>query len=128
MIVELDVQMHSPPNSPTHDLRGASRITGGFARGHALGNVYNFADDPDIFFDQHIKSKTGKVLVYTTMGNPDDIKPIMSLKHEVSATIGPVLAKLAHRYTQIDSMFYLFIQFKMIVNYHIRVQLLCLGV
>ena len=38
-----DVQMNSPENSPPH-LRGASRTVGGFARGHALGNVVNIAD------------------------------------------------------------------------------------
>jgi hypothetical protein len=30
--------------SPTHDLQGASRITGGTSRGRALGNVFNMGD------------------------------------------------------------------------------------
>jgi len=110
--------MRSPPNSTTqhHDLHGASRVTGGFARGRAQGNVYNFADEPDIFFDQGVRPTMGKVLVYTMMGNPNDTKPIMSLKHEVCATLRPVLAKLTHRYTQIDSKFSSFMPFKMLVN------------
>jgi hypothetical protein len=98
--------MQSPPRSLSHDLQGASRITGGFARGRAYGNVFNFADEPNMFHDQPVRQNMGKVLLYMSMGNPDSMKPIMSLKHEVSLTLGPVLTKLAKRYTQIDSMFF----------------------
>ena len=38
----VDVNMTSPSSSPP--LYGSSRITGGSTRGHAVGNVFNFAD------------------------------------------------------------------------------------
>jgi hypothetical protein len=102
---EVDVQMLSPPNSPSQ-LQGASRTVGGFARGRAHGNVFNFADAPDLPPDQPLLSNKGKVLLYTTMGDPETTKPAMSLKHEVCSTIGPVLAKLGKRYTPIDRMLF----------------------
>ena len=98
--------MLSPPNSPS-GLQGASRTVGGFARGRAQGNIFNFADAPDLCPDQPLMSNKGKVLLYTTMGDPETIRPVMSLKHDVSPTIGPVLAKLGKRYTPIDSMLFL---------------------
>jgi len=98
--------MWSPPGSPSYGLQGASRITGGFARGHAQGNVFNFADGPDLFCDQLVRPKMGKVLLYTSMGDPETLKPVMSLKHDVSVMLGPILTKLAKRYTGIDSMYF----------------------
>ena len=99
--------MRSPPSSPSQGLQGASRIIGGMTRGHARGNVFNFADGPDVFFDEvDVKPKAGKVLLYTSMGDPETMKPAMSLKHEVSPTLAPVLAKLAKRYTRINSAFF----------------------
>jgi hypothetical protein len=96
--------MCSPPNSPSSGLQGASRTVGGFSRGHAQGNIFNFADASDLLPHQPLKANRGKVLLYTTMGDPETTKPVMSLKHEVSSTIGPILAKLAKRYSPIDSM------------------------
>jgi hypothetical protein len=48
----------------------------------------------------------GKVLLYTSMGDPETLKPVMSLKHDVSVMLGPILTKLAKRYTGIDSMYF----------------------
>jgi hypothetical protein len=99
--------MRSTPGSPSYGLQGASRITGGFARGHAQGNVFNFADVADVFGDQQVRPKMGKVYLYTSMGDPATLKPVMSLKHDVSATLGPILIKLAKRYTGIDSRLFI---------------------
>jgi hypothetical protein len=73
--------MASPPQSPPLQ-HGASCMTGGILCGNALGNVYNFGDCMDM------DTKPGKVIgkghVYTTHGNPEDLKPYMVLKHEVT--------------------------------------------
>ena len=98
-----DIEMHSPSS---HDLQGASRITGGTARGRAHGNVFNFADEADVFGrEDDAVAKKGKVLLYTEMGDPEKMKPTMSLKHPVILGLAPILIKLANWYTQIDSMF-----------------------
>ena len=94
----LGIQMQSPPGS---DLQGASRITGGFARGHAHGNVFNFADTIDLPSNSPEIFRKGKVLLYTTSGDVEDTKPKLSLKHNVSPTLGPILLTLKKRYSQI---------------------------
>ncbi len=98
VLIVLDVTMDSPPHSPS-DLQGASCITGGILDGQALGNVYNFADGFDLGLQQG--RATGKVLVYSTCADP---KPHMSLKHEVTSTLGPVLTNLGARYSPVKSM------------------------
>jgi hypothetical protein len=91
-----DVLMASPPR-----LQGASRTTGGILRGRALGNVYNFADHTDVVAQQG--KVIGKVHVYTTHGNPDESKPYMMLKHEVTHRLTPILKKLGNQYSPIKS-------------------------
>ena len=105
--MQIDIQMRSPPNSPSQDLQGASHIIGGTAHGRAYGNVFNFADGPDPFSNEvDVRPKPGKVLLYTSMGDPETMKAVMSLKHEVSPTLAPILGKLAKRYTRINSAFF----------------------
>ena len=100
--------MRSPPGNPSQDLQGASRIIGGTTRGRAHGNIFNFADGPDLLRDEvDVRPKGGKVFLYTSMGDLETIKPAMSLKHEVSPTLAPILAKLAKQYTRINSMFFI---------------------
>ena len=104
----MDFQMWSPPGSPSQDLQGALHIIGGTTCGRAHGNIFNFVDGPDLLWDVvDVRPKAGKVLLYSSMGNPETMKPAMSLKHEVSPTLTPVLAKLAKQYTQINSMFFI---------------------
>jgi hypothetical protein len=104
--VQIDFQMQSPPSSSSQGLQGASRIIGRTTRGHAHGNVFNFADGPDLFGDEMgVRLKVGKVLLYTSMDDPETMKPAMSLKHEVSPKLAPILAKLAKQYTRIHSAF-----------------------
>lgn len=96
----LDILMASPIDSPP-GLQGASRITGGFIRGRAHGNVYNLADPID--FDQRLGRVMGKVHVYTSHGNPNNSDPYMSLKHEVTTSLAPVLKKLGNQYSPVKS-------------------------
>jgi hypothetical protein len=93
----IDVQMHSPPDSPSRNLQGASRITGGILHGRAQGNVFNFADSVSIK-DQE-GPVMGKVLIYTTHVTPTETSPFMVLKHKVIRHLGPILNRLATRYS-----------------------------
>jgi hypothetical protein len=82
-----------------------SCITGGFTHGHAQGNVFNFADGVDLKSDPHVIYQKGKVLLYTSNGDVNVIKPKVSLKHEVTFTLGPILLMLKEKYPQIYGMF-----------------------
>ncbi|MGB8538604.1 MAG: hypothetical protein WCD57_19430 [Acidobacteriaceae bacterium] len=101
--------MISPTNSPIRPLRleGSSRVTGGFSRGHALGNVFNFADAEDVAMDNTIGSAEGKVLLYFSNQNPADVnfeaKPSASFKHEVVSTVKPVLKAISGKFSPIKS-------------------------
>lgn len=95
--------MASPPHSPPR-LHGASRTTGGILRGRALGNVFNFGDGMNV---DHQNSKVvGTVHIYTTHGNPKELKPYMTLKHEVTNHIAPILKKLGNSYSPVKSWFF----------------------
>lgn len=103
--------MLSPPTSPSQNLQGASRMTGGFTRGRALGNMFNVADAPEYEMDIDLTlSIPGKVYIYESSSeladlDPKTVKPLRVLKTDVSRTIAPVLTKLAHKYSPIRSMF-----------------------
>jgi hypothetical protein len=93
--------MISPPLSPSKNLQGASRTTGGFSCGRALGNTFNLADAPDYEMDLDISlAILGKVYIYDSTSDlmdldPKTVKPQHILKTDVSRTIAPVLTKLA---------------------------------
>jgi len=97
----LDVHMTSPPTSPSRNLQGASRTTGGFSRGRAMGNTFNYADASDIQMDLDLAlSIPAKVYLYESLNNssqvdPTKVKPHRILKIDVSNTLAPVLTKLA---------------------------------
>ena len=103
--------MISPPISPSKNLQGASRITGGFSRGRALGNTFNVADAPDYEMDLDLTlAISGKVYIYDSHSqladlDPITVKPCRILKTDVSRTFAPVLTKLAHKYSPVLSMF-----------------------
>jgi len=88
--------------SPTRDLKGASRETGGILQGHAIGNVFNFADAEDMV-DQQVPVM-GKVNVHTTHADPKVSMPYMSLKAEVTNDLAPVLQKLESHYSPVRHM------------------------
>ncbi|KAF8221490.1 hypothetical protein L208DRAFT_1531908 [Tricholoma matsutake] len=92
--------MVSPPHSPP-GRRGESCTTGGILCGHALGNVYNFGDHMDV--DDWQGKVVGKVHVYTMHGNPNESKPYMVLKHEVTNHLTPILKKLGNLYSPVKS-------------------------
>ena len=104
-IFNVDVKMSSPPNSPPN-LYGSSRMTGGVLRGHALGNVSNAADFPDV--PNVLQPIPGKVFIYTSNQNPanltiQDMKPSIFIKHNVTPLIQPVLSKVADKFSPIQS-------------------------
>jgi hypothetical protein len=78
-------------------------MTGGILRGRAQGNVFNFADATTELQNQD--SAMGKVYVYTTHGDPHTSKPYMTMKHEVTTDLAPVLEDLATRYSPVRSKF-----------------------
>ncbi|KAF8804433.1 hypothetical protein BYT27DRAFT_7107409, partial [Phlegmacium glaucopus] len=92
--------MLSPPR-----LHGSSRTTGGILRGHALGNTLNAADFDDV--SDMLHPIPGKVLVYSSNQDPanlslEDLKPTTFVKHNVTSSIRPVLAKVAEKYSPIQ--------------------------
>jgi len=90
--------LHSPPR-----LHGASHTTGGILRGQALGNIFNFGDGMNV---DHQNSKVvGTVHIYTMHGNSKELKPYMTLKHEVTNCIVPILKKLRNSYSPVKSWF-----------------------
>ena len=107
----IDIKMNSPPNSPPPPPpHGSSRMTGGVFRGHALGNAFNAADYNDaldVFYPI-----PGKVLVYSSNQDPanltiQDMKPTTFIRHDVTSSIQPILAKVADKYSPIRSKLYL---------------------
>jgi hypothetical protein len=99
--------MMSPPNSPSHNLQGASRTTGGIFRGRALGNVFNFADAANLEYQDC--PVMGKVLVYTSHTiNPSDTQSYMLLKHAVTPFLAPILRKLGERFPPLHGELYFF--------------------
>ncbi|KAF8223496.1 hypothetical protein L208DRAFT_1316507, partial [Tricholoma matsutake] len=87
---------------------------GGFTHGLALGNTFNIANAPDYEMDLDLTlSIPGKVYIYEsgsdlTNLDPNMVKPQRIVKTDVSRTIAPVLAHVAHKYSLIHSMFHQF--------------------
>lgn len=91
--------MASPPNSPSGNLQGTSRTTGGIFRGRALGNVFNHADAFDILANDKVDQK-GIVQVYASH---TDSRPLMTMKHKMTPTLAPILKALSRHYSPISS-------------------------
>lgn len=112
ILYELDVCMASPTclprselrhsMSPTVELHGASRVTGGVLRGRAYGNVFNHAD-ADGMMDFNMGPRMGRVHIFMTRADPMATKPDMVLKHEVTSKLKPILKSLARGYSPIRS-------------------------
>ena len=95
--------MESPCTSPSIDLQGASRVTGGILCGRAQGNVFNNAD-ADLTLDPGFEHHIGWVQVYTAYADPTITKPHMELKHQVTPKLTQVLRVLSHKYSPVRSM------------------------
>jgi hypothetical protein len=85
-------------------------MTGGILRGRALGNAFNAADYGDAL--DALYPITGKVLVYSSNQDPanltiQDMKPTTFIRHDVTPSIQPILAKVADKYSPIRSKLYL---------------------
>ena len=94
--------MNSPPRL---QLQGASRVTGGFSRGRALGNVFNLADAQDASLDD-LGPMMGKVFLYFSNDDPGlvdlaGVKPSGTVKCAVSRTVGPVLKTVGRKFSPI---------------------------
>ena len=96
--------MTSPPSSPPLALCGSSRTTGGSTRGHATGNVFNFADAGDDNNLETLVLRTGKVHIYNSPVNPVEVKPFHILKVDVQFSMAPVLKSIAEKWSPIESM------------------------
>ena len=96
-------------NSPPH-LRGASRVVGGIARGRALGNVFNLADASDATLDD-LGPTVGKVYLYFCNIDPGQldlasVKPSGTINCAVSPTVGPILKKIARKFSPVQGECY----------------------
>ena len=95
--------MTSPPASPPPALQGSSRTTGGTTRGHAAGNIFNFADaDPDADIEMLVP-RTGKVHLYNSLVDPLVTKPSRILKINVQTSMASVLKSIAAKWSPIES-------------------------
>jgi hypothetical protein len=118
--------MASLSNDPSQDLQGSSRVTGGSMRGHAIGNVFNFADadDPNI---NKVVPRTGKVHLYTSLVNPAQVKPARVLKINVSFSMEPVLKSIAAKWSPIQSKdnYHLYLNLTLIIAFRIQSSNIC---
>ncbi|KAF8977539.1 hypothetical protein BDQ17DRAFT_1339177 [Cyathus striatus] len=91
---ELDIIMNSPPVSPP-------RTTSGILRGNALGNHPNAADFHSAAESTTVGLVKGQVWLYMSNADPSTVMvpgvASFTLKHNLMATIGPVLKKLKDR-------------------------------
>jgi hypothetical protein len=76
-------------------------MTGGILCGRAHGNVFNFADATTTIEDQG--PVMGKVHIYREHEDPNKSKPYMTMKHEVTTKLAPVLEGLASDYSPFKS-------------------------
>lgn len=105
--INIDVEMNSPPH-----LRGASRVVGGIARGRALGNVFNLADASDAALDD-LGPTMGKVYLYFCNIDPGQldlasVKPSGTINCAVSPTVGPILKKIARKFSPVRGECYVY--------------------
>lgn len=100
--------MASPPNSPSRNLRGASRTTGGIIRGRAQGNVLNHADMLDFGFEtQAPLLREGQVRVFTSHAQAQDQPNLkMVFDHEVTESLAPILRTLKRRCSDFYRRYY----------------------
>ena len=90
--------------SPPPALHGSSRTTGGSTRGHATGNVFNFADAGDIDNLETPVLRTGKVHIYNSPVDSIKVKPYRILKVNVQFSMAPILESIAAKWSPIESM------------------------
>jgi len=92
------------------DPQGSSRSTGGFSRGRAAGNNFNWGDADDIMDPPDWNTSTyGKVLLSVNRG--PEASPYMSFSTETTSELLVVLKELSGRFSPIqrgDSQIYVF--------------------
>ena len=92
------------------DPQGSSRSTGGFSRGRAAGNNFNWGDADDIMDPPDWNPSTyGKVLLF--VNRDPGSSPYMSFSTETTSELPVVLKELSGRFSPIqrrDSRIYVF--------------------
>jgi hypothetical protein len=99
---DADVDMDGEDRTPSPELQGASRTTGGTIRGRAPGNVFNFADADNNAAPEQVWSRVmGRVLVYDdrSLG----AEPYFTIKNEVTPSLKAVLMHLNEKHSPIRS-------------------------
>ncbi|KAJ8690197.1 hypothetical protein PTI98_011649 [Pleurotus ostreatus] len=93
----LPVPSHSPsPPDNLQELQGASRTTGGFARGNAFGTAPNMADFVPVGDVPPIETHgKGKVVMYTTLGMTDKPHSVTMARFP---TLTPILKILTRKF------------------------------
>jgi hypothetical protein len=80
-------------------------MKGGILRGHATGNVVNMAGELESQTLNHSNSNlTGNVLLYRSC---KAASPAMTMRHQVTPELEPILSSLGGRYSPIESKFLL---------------------
>jgi len=83
------------------DPRGSSRTTGGFSRGKAMGNNYNWGDADDVVGPGDWNTPTyGKVLLF--VDRETGSSPYMSFSTETTSELPVVLRELSGRFSPIE--------------------------
>lgn len=105
----VDIAMLSPSHSPSYKipLHGASRTSAGLFRGKALGNILQHADSDDPFLEPPVQSAQGTVHLYLSHPltvDPEVTPPDMTITHEVTYGLKPVLEGISRRQSPIRGM------------------------
>ena len=83
------------------DPRGSSRTTGGFSRGKAMGNNFNWGDADDVAHSVDWNAPTyGKVLLF--VDRETGAPPYMSFTTETTSELPVVLKELSGRFSPIE--------------------------
>jgi hypothetical protein len=101
----INVHMTSSKASPEPELFGSSCTMGETLCGHAVGNVFNFAD-ADNGDTEMVVLKTGKVHLYNSLVDPIKVKAPCILKIDVQTSMASVLKSIAKKQSPIESMLF----------------------
>ena len=88
---------------------GSSQLSGGFARGNAVGNSRNVDDSEDQRVEEHVTIQ-GTVNLIVTHDPPSsidvDTSAVIGIACPVVNTMGPLLTQVAHGYSPLRSQYF----------------------
>jgi hypothetical protein len=102
----VDVHMTSPKASPESELFGSFHTMGGTLCGHAVGNVFNFADAGDDNTEM-VVLRTGKVHPHNSLADPTKVKAPHMLGVDIQTSMASVLKSTAEKWSPIECMSFL---------------------